>query len=172
MMKLSSRSVIASTVLAACAAAAVAQAPTSPPAAAQPPAMMRDNRAQHDQHMQERMQQRMQRRTERLRRILQITPQQENAFNGWITAMRPAAKQRPNRDELARLSTPERIERMKQLRGARMAEMDRRGEATKAFYAQLTPAQQKAFDEISMRFLRGGRGGGGHGGHHGPRHYG
>lgn len=168
MMKLSSRSVIASTVLAACAAAAVAQAPTSPPAAAQPPAMMRDNRAQHDQHMQERMQ----RRTERLRRILQITPQQENAFNGWITAMRPAAKQRPNRDELARLSTPERIERMKQLRGARMAEMDRRGEATKAFYAQLTPAQQKAFDEISMRFLRGGRGGGGHAGHHGPRHHG
>jgi hypothetical protein len=46
--------------------------------------------------------------------------------------------------------------------------MDKRFDATKTFYAQLTPPQQKAFDEVSMRFLDGHHGHGrGHGGHHG-----
>jgi hypothetical protein len=54
---------------------------------------------------------------------------------------------------------------MRQLRTQRQAEADRRGEATKAFYAQLTAPQQKAFDEISLKLLKGG-GHGRHGGHH------
>jgi hypothetical protein len=58
------------------------------------------------------------------------------------------------------MSTPERIDRMRQMRAQRAAEMDRKGDATKAFYAQLTPPQQRAFDEISMRFF------GRHGKHH------
>ena len=47
--------------------------------------------------------------------------------------------------------------------------MDQRFDATKSFYAQLSPEQQKVFDEEGMRMLRGLRGGhkGGHfGGHH------
>jgi periplasmic protein CpxP/Spy len=155
---------IAAAIVAASATVSMAQTAPTPAPGGQPPMMMRDSRGQLDGA--ERMQQHTQRRMERLKRILQITPQQEGAWNAWAAAMRPTPKQRPNRDELARLTTPERIDRMKQMRATRMAEMDRRGDATKTFYTQLTPAQQKAFDEISMRFLRGGRGHGGHHGHH------
>ena len=155
---------IAAAVLAVSGVAALAQTVPAPAPGGQPPMMMRDQRGQLDGA--ERMQRRADRRMERLKRILQITPQQEAAWNAWASAMRPMARPRPNREEFARLSTPERIDRLRQLRATRMAEMDRRGDATKAFYGQLTPAQQKAFDEISMRFLRGGRGHGGHHGHH------
>lgn len=163
--------------LLACAAAASAQTPPPAGPGAQPPGMqMRDHgqmqqmHQQMQQHMQQRRAERHQQRMESLKRILQITPQQEGAFTAWSNAMRPAARQRPDRSEFARLSTPERIDRMKQMRAQRAAEQDRRGDATKQFYAQLTPAQQKAFDEVSLKMLtRGGRGGHGGGmhGHHG-----
>jgi hypothetical protein len=111
--------------------------------------------------MQQRMQERMQRRMESLKRILQITPAQEGAWNAWTAAMRPSAqmmRQRGQRGDFARMTTPERIDRMRQLRALRAQEMDRRGEATKTFYAQLTPPQQKAFDEVSLKFQGGRRG--------------
>jgi Spy/CpxP family protein refolding chaperone len=46
-----------------------------------------------------------------------------------------------------------------------MAEADRRGEAAKAFYATLTPEQQKTFDAHTLRQHRkdGHRGGDRHG---------
>jgi len=160
-MKHVAQRLVVAAVLAMCAATASAQASVPAAPGTQAPGMMQGHGANPEQRMQ-----RMQRRIESVRQTLQITPQQEAAFNEWTNAMRPAAKQRPSRDEIARMSTPERIDLMKQLRGARMAEMDKRGEATKAFYAQLTPAQQKSFDEISMRFMRGGRDGAGHGGRH------
>jgi protein CpxP len=63
------------------------------------------------------------------------------------------------RAEMEKLSTPERIDKMKALRAQRDAEMDKRATATKTFYAALTPEQQKVFDAQHMR--------GGHGAHHG-----
>ena len=99
--------------------------------------------------MQQYMQHRRAEREARLKQILQITPAQENAWNSWIAARHPAAAQRPNRGELASLPTPERIDRMRALRTARIAEMDRRAEATKSFYAALTQAQQKSFDALT-----------------------
>jgi hypothetical protein len=146
--------------LAACAVAAQAQTPP-PPAGGMPhPGMQHDG-----QWMQQRMEERMQRRMESLKRILQISPQQEGAWANWVAAMRPNPANMEQRhrmhEEFARMTTPERIDRMRQMRAQRAAEMDRKGDATKAFYAQLTPPQQKAFDEISMRFF-----GHGHGRHH------
>jgi periplasmic protein CpxP/Spy len=119
----------------------------------------------------QRMQEHMQRRFESLKRILQLTPAQEGAWNAWTAAMKPSPQmvqqmqqRRAMHEEMARMSTPERIDRMRQTRAQHMAEMDRRADATKSFYAQLTAAQQKSFDEISLRFFahRGHRGG-----HHG-----
>lgn len=139
-------------VLAACGIAAQAQTPPAPPAGGQA-----DHARMHE-HMQERMQKRM----DSLKRILQITPAQEGAWNAWAAAMKPSPQamqqRRANREELARLTTPERLDRMRQMRAQRSAEMDKRADATKTFYAQLTPPQQKAFDEVSLRFM-GGRGG-------------
>ena len=166
--------IAAATMLAACGIAAHAQTPPPPP----PANMMRQMpmpeggmRERFEQHMQEHVQERMQHRMESLKRILQVTPNQEGAWQAWAAAMRPAQPmmmQRHQRGEFEHLTTPERIDRLRQLRAQRDAEMDRRGEATKVFYAQLTGPQQKAFDEISMKFLKGGHGhrGGrwGHGG--------
>jgi hypothetical protein len=68
------------------------------------------------------------------------------------------------RAELEKMTTPQRIDRMRQLHAERAAAMDKRGDATKTFYAQLSPPQQKAFDELSLKFLaRHGRGGHGRG---------
>jgi len=102
-----------------------------------------------------------------LKQKLQITPAQEGAWTAFTTALQPTQPmQRPNRDEFAQLTTPERIDRMRQLRNQRMAEMDRRGDATKTFYAALTPAQQKVFDAQTLRGPWGqGEPRGGH--HHG-----
>jgi len=74
---------------------------------------------------------------------------------------------RPDRAEIDKLTTPERIDKMKALHTQHMNDMNAamatRGEATKAFYATLTPEQQKVFDANAMR--QQGR----HGWHHGPR---
>ena len=75
--------------------------------------------------------------------------------------------QRLNRDQWAQLTTPERIDRMRELNAQRSAEMDRRGDATKAFYTALDVEQKKTFDNVGMRFMQGGKRG--HRGHHGPR---
>ena len=69
------------------------------------------------------------------------------------------------RDAFAKMSTPQRIDAMEKRHAEMAAHMKARGDATKAFYAQLNPAQQKTFDaEAARRFEhRGERGGHGHG---------
>ena len=155
------KTVAAAALLAAGSLAAQAQTPPQPPGAGMPQAQMHDGQMMRER-IQQRMQEHMQRRMESLKRILQITPNQEGAWGAWTAAMRPAqpmrAMQRHDREEFARLTTPERIDRLRQMRARRDAEMDRRAEATKVFYAQLTPPQQKAFDEISLKFLKGRHG--------------
>ncbi|MDP3673097.1 MAG: Spy/CpxP family protein refolding chaperone [Telluria sp.] len=111
-----------------------------------------------------RMQQRMERRQAQLKQKLQITAAQEGAWSAYTAAMKPPANfQRIDRAELAKLTTPERIDRMRALRTARAAEMDKRADATKSFYSALTAEQKKVFDGETFRGGRGGH----HRGHHG-----
>jgi periplasmic protein CpxP/Spy len=151
-------------VVAALSAGAFAQ--TQQPAPAQPGhphMMMRGDHADRGRMMQERMA----RRHADLKAKLQITPAQEAAWNAWTQSIRPAANrpQRPNFVEMARLTTPQRIDRMRELRAQRIAAHDRRADATKAFYGQLSAAQQKVFDEQSFGMSgRGGKRGGHRGG--------
>jgi hypothetical protein len=159
----------AAAALAACALGAQAQTTMPAGPGAQPPGMhMQHDPAQMQQRMQQHMQERHARRMESLKRILQITPQQEGAWSAFASAMMPAARAPHERGAFARLSTPQRIDAMKQMRAQRAAEQDRRGDATKTFYAQLSPSQQKAFDEVSLKMMAHGHRGG-HGGmsHHG-----
>jgi hypothetical protein len=148
------------------AAFAQAQPQAMPMQPGQPPMMM-----EHDRMNPQMMQERMNRRFAALKQQLQVTPAQDAAFNQWQQAMRPTGQrpQRPNFVEFARMTTPQRIDRLRELRAQRNAEQDRRADATKAFYAQLNPQQQKTFDEQSFGFMgRGGRrhgGGEGHWGH-------
>lgn len=157
-MKPAYKHLVAAAALAFVGLTAGAQAP-QPAAVAPGPAPVMQGQHPMMQHHMARQQERAAQRQERLKQILQITPAQESAWSTWI-ASRQAGKpfQRGQRAELSQLTTPERIDRMRALRAARVAEAERRGEATKAFYAALTPAQQKAFDALQAEpgFRRGG----------------
>ena len=96
-----------------------------------------------------RMQARMDKHAAELKVRLKLTPTQEGAWTTFVAAHKIPADmmaKRPDRAALEKLSTPERLERMKALRSQHMAAMDQRDEATKTFYATLTPEQQKVFD--------------------------
>ena len=145
-------------------------AQTTPPAAA-PQAgahpmhgqMMPRMKAHHEQHLQE------------LKAKLQLSAEQESAWSAFASAMAMPTQRpgRPDWNEVANLSTPERIDRMKALRQQRQtemnAQMDRRGEASKAFYAGLNGDQKKRFDDETRKHMaqRGEHGSHGHHGRHG-----
>lgn len=104
------------------------------------------------------MQARMDQRSAALKAQLKLTPAQEAAWTSFTAAMKPPAAMlanRPDHAELIKLPTPERIDKMTALHTQRMADMTaamaQRGDATKVFYAVLTPEQQKVFDASTMR---------------------
>lgn len=105
-----------------------------------------------------RMQAMMDKRHAALKAQLKLTAAQESAWTAFEQAhkMPPGMQnhQRPDPAEMAKLTTPERIEKMQTLRAERMKEMsaamEKRTEATKAFYAALTPEQQKTFDAATL----------------------
>ena len=149
-MKLSIRKHIATlALLAGAGIAAQAQTAPTPPAAPQ---------GQHHRFDPAKRAEFFARRMTDLKQKLQIQPNQESAWSSFTTAMQPPAnRQRIDRQALANLSTPDRIDQMRALRNQRNAEMDRRAEATKAFYAQLTSEQKKTFDtETAHRGRHGG----------------
>lgn len=115
--------------------------------------------------MQQRMADKMAKREADLKAALKLTAAQEAAWGNFTSAMKPPAmngKNRPSREEMAKLTTPQRMDKMQAMKAERDAHMAQRMEATKAFYAALTPEQQKVFDEQAHG--KGGRGDRGHGG--------
>ena len=87
-----------------------------------------------------------------LRQTLRLRPDQDGALQSFLAAVQPPAgmmERMRAEDEQARgLPTPQRLDRM-------LARMDQmrvfvvgRIAATKRFYAQLTPEQQRAFDSL------------------------
>ena len=103
-----------------------------------------------------------------LKEKLKITAAQEGAWAAFTSTLQPSAdmhkRRMAMRAEMERLTTPERIDKLRSLRAERDAVMDQRANATKSFYAALSPEQQKVFDAQTMR------GGDGHGRGHGRRH--
>lgn len=115
----------------------------------------------------ERMQAHRAERLAALKQKLQLTPAQEGAWSNFATAQQPPARAagqgRPDRAELAKMTTPQRLDLMQTRQAERSARFAKRIDATRSFYAALTPEQQKTFDAEGMRF--------GHRGH-GHRHHG
>lgn len=156
---------ITTAVLAALAGSALAQMGTQGPSGhpGQGPRMenmrehLREHRAQH--HLKQLAQ---------LKTQLQLQPAQEAAWTSFTQAMQPPATPpaRPDRSALEKLRTPERIDQMEALHAQRQAEMKQRGEATKTFYAQLSPEQQKTFDAQTARWMARMGGHGQHARHH------
>lgn len=170
---------VLATLLATAGAGAMAQGTDAAPATLNPgtaSTASHNAKAHHGEHRMGRhdpaqMQARMAKHQAELKAKLKITPAQEGAWTAFTAAMQPPARmmgQRPTpeqRAEFDKLTTPERIDKMRALRTQRMAEMtaemDKRGEATKAFYTALSPEQQKIFDAEHRKMGR-------HGGHGHP----
>ena len=124
-----------------------------------------DRQAQRAQWKEKRAEGRAQHLSQ-LKTQLALTPAQEGAWTSFTQAMEPRSDfARLDRDSMKKLTTPERIDRMRALRAQRDAAMDARGDAVKAFYAQLQPEQQHTFDRMGQRM--GGEHHRGMKGHHG-----
>ncbi len=156
------KSLLVSSLIATAGFASYAQTtdkPTSPPAGQSAGAPERGARMGKMGKMDpEKRKTMMAKHIEALKAKLKITAAQEGAWTTFTTAMHPAEKmehKRPDRAEMEKLTTPERIEKMREMRkqhmGDMQAAMDKRDDAIKTFYAVLAPEQQKVFDAEHAR---------------------
>ncbi|MFZ6768881.1 Spy/CpxP family protein refolding chaperone [Undibacterium sp. Di26W] len=100
----------------------------------------------------EKMKERMAKHQAEMHDKLKITAAQEPAWKTFTDAMNPGAMPaRPDHKEMAKLSTPERMEKGLEKMKEHLAKMQTRLTALKIFYAVLTPEQQKIFDESHRR---------------------
>ncbi|MBS1188149.1 MAG: hypothetical protein H6R04_2167 [Burkholderiaceae bacterium] len=104
----------------------------------------------------------MEKRHAALHDKLKLNAEQETAWKAFVAgAIPPAMPMRMQRDEMAKLSAPQRAEKMLTFMKERQAHMETRLASLKKFYAVLTPEQQKVFDaEVGPhhRFQGGRRG--------------
>lgn len=143
---------------------------TTPPAAPKPMAdtstpATHESRGGHERGMHGRMnpaktEAMMAKHLAGLKTKLKITAPQEGAWTTFTTAMKPTARAeyaRPDPAEMEKLTTPERIDKMRAHRAQRMtelqAQMDKREAATKAFYATLNADQKKVFDAEHSKMM-------------------
>ena len=110
------------------------------------------------------------RRAERLRAVLQLRREQEPALQALLAASQPRMDRERRFDrEAGALSTPQRLERMRQRMTERQAAFERRADATMRFYDQLDAAQRRAFDALGPMGGKGGHSMRGRGGRYGGR---
>ena len=176
-MKTGLKSLLIAGLLANAALAAHAQT-TSPAAAPAPMAAASGHSMHHGMRGRmdpAKMEAMMAKRMGELKTKLKITPAQESNWSAFTTAMKPPARTehpRPDRAEMEKLTTPERIDKMRALRAQRMADrqaqMDIRETATKTFYATLDAEQKKTLDAAHSKMMQ--RWGEHKGKDHGPRH--
>ena len=141
---------------------------------------------QHQAQRQQRMQKRHAEHMAQLKAELKITAAQEAAWNAFVARSAPEPRSLQAGAPLAdwsQLTTPQRLDQMQAHKAERDAAFAKRIDATKSFYAALTPEQQKVFDtQRHGGFHRAGMKGehrmdgkagkGGHserGGHHGMK---
>ena len=126
------------------------------PAQAQP--MMGEMGMHHDEgRMHERMSKHWEKRQAELKGKLHLTAAQEPAWNAFVDGMKLPNKplnQPMDRDALAKLSTPDRMEKMNAMHEANLAAMQthikQRTEVTRTFYSQLNTEQKKIFDAETL----------------------
>lgn len=135
-------------------------------AAAQMPPPVDDHAGMSQMHhgrpmSPERMEARLNQHLSELKQKLHITASQEPAWTTFAAAMKPPSKlfaAMPERAEMEKLTTPERIDKMKQIRiqhqEAAKPYMDQRDEAIKNLYATLDAPQKKTFDAEHARMMK------------------
>ena len=91
----------------------------------------------------------------RLHDTLRIRPDQEQAWRSFQQATTSSAQEDAQRQgafqRMGQLRAPQRMDLSIQMMRSDLQEMERRGDALKAFYGALSPDQQAAFDRETMR---------------------
>ena len=134
------------------------------------------------QHHEQRLQDMMQMRARRIHDVLNLRPDQDAALKTLLSSLTPPhhdesqgeAMRRHGPEEMANLTTPQRLDQMAAHMAEHQAEFQRHAAAIKQFYAALSPEQQRTFDAVPE--LIGGHhhmgpdgpGGMGHHDHMGP----
>lgn len=162
-MKTTHRLLITAGLLTSLAGTVFAQTAPAPSPEAQRPARM--------EKMRERMAERHSKHLNELKAKLHLQAGQEASWSAFAQAMQAPAQPlpRPDHAALEKLTTPERIDQMQAFKAQRDALMQKRAEATKAFYASLDADQKKTFDAETARFMKQRMGQGMHQGH--PMHH-
>jgi hypothetical protein len=148
------------------AGAALAQPAAPSPAPSEAQSWRDHDRGATPAERQARMAERQARMAQRMRDALQLQPNQQGALAAWLAALRPSPgeAEEPRGDEAGETkTTPQRLDDMLAHVDRMRARLAQTADATKRFYAQLSPAQQKAFDAMSPMMMRhmggwGGRG--------------
>ncbi len=154
-----------------------AWAQQTPPAGGPPSAEQHAAwKAKFEAHMHEHMEM----HAKHLHDVLQLRPDQDAALHTLLSALAPdhmgdrhegpggpghMGHGPEGHDDFAKLTTPQRLDKMSAMMtehiAKRQAEFQKHADAIKAFYAQLSPEQQRAFDALPPHMM-----GGMHGGRH------
>jgi hypothetical protein len=126
------------------------------PAQAQP--MMGEMGMHHNEgRIHERLVKHWEKRQTELKAKLHLAETQEPAWKAFVDGMKVPAKrlgETIDREALAKLTTPERMEKMNAVHEANLATMKahihQRNETTRTFYSQLSMEQQKVFDAETL----------------------
>ncbi len=146
-MKLAHRLLITAGLLSLLAGTAFAQTTPAPAPDGQRPSRM--------EKMRERMTERHNKHLNELKAKLQLQTAQDASWTAFTQAMQPPGTPlpRPDLSAMEKLTTPERIDQMQAFKAQRDARMQKRADATKAFYASLTLEQKKTFDAETAQFM-------------------
>lgn len=115
---------------------------------------------EHDCHMagfdKSKMTEYAQKHQARLHDKLKLSAEQENAWQTFAATMKPGERpERPAADKLKAMTAPERADYMLSRVKEGEKRMEAHAAAVKAFYAVLTPEQQKVFDAEAFPFAHG-----------------
>ena len=92
---------------------------------------------------------------QQLHDALNLRPDQEASWESYARTLsadpQEEARRRDFAERMPRLTAPERVDLSIQMMQADLGAMEKRGAALKAFYAALSPQQQKVFDSETMR---------------------
>lgn len=156
-MKVNFKPVVLAAVLATSALVALAQSGPGPNAGPGAGPGMHQPDGERHALQQKRMEEHMAKRAVDLKAKLKLSAEQESNWNAFLAAMKPPARaSMPKPEEMAKLSTPERLDKMNELRKQRDAAFEQRDAATRSFYGTLNADQKKVFDENTARSHRHG----------------
>jgi periplasmic protein CpxP/Spy len=197
-MRATPRAIVGMIVAAALASVSTIALAQAAPAGGPPTA---EQRAAWHEKAQARMHEHTEMHARHLHDLLQLRPDQDAALQTLMAALAPSHMDQmgdhhmgdhhmdagdDGHDDLAKLPTPERLDKMATMMSEHMAkrqaEFQKHAAAIKAFYAVLSPEQKRAFDAMPQHMFGGmhghhvdggeGQGGWGHhmgaGGPHGP----